>query len=55
MIFSAIFVHPAGFRSRVNFYSVLNPEKVCNYISEVLDAGLLGPLFKVEFLYLNCP
>ncbi|KAK9223476.1 hypothetical protein WN944_011920 [Citrus x changshan-huyou] len=39
-------IFPKGFRSRVNFYSVLNPEKVCNYISEVLDAGLLGPLFK---------
>lgn len=37
----------AGYRSRVKFYSVLDPTKVCSYISEVLAAGLLGPLFKV--------
>lgn len=29
------------------FFSVLNPAETCSYISEVLDAGLLGPLFKV--------
>ncbi|XP_031262331.1 lysine-specific demethylase JMJ18-like isoform X1 [Pistacia vera] len=40
-------IFPKGFRSRVNFYSVLNPGKICSYISEVVDAGLLGPLFKV--------
>lgn len=37
----------SGFRSRVYFFSVLNPTKIVTYISEVLDAGLLGPLFKV--------
>ncbi|KAL5838980.1 hypothetical protein ACOSQ4_011588 [Xanthoceras sorbifolium] len=46
-------IFPKGFRSRVNFYSLLNPEKVCSYISEVLDAGLLGPLFKVTLE--DCP
>ncbi|KAK9937036.1 hypothetical protein M0R45_013853 [Rubus argutus] len=40
-------IYPKGFRSRVTFYSVLDPTKMCSYISEVLDAGLLGPLFKV--------
>lgn len=39
----------AGFRSRIKYYSVLDPTKLCSYISEVLDAGLLGPLFKVCF------
>ncbi|XP_019053494.1 PREDICTED: lysine-specific demethylase JMJ15 isoform X2 [Nelumbo nucifera] len=42
---SAIF--PKGFRSRVRFFSVFDPSQICSYISEVLDAGLLGPLFKV--------
>ena len=37
----------AGFRSQIKFYSVLEPIKLYNYISELLDAGLLGPLFKV--------
>lgn len=27
---------------------MLDPTKLCNYVSEVLDAGLLGPLFKVR-------
>ncbi|XP_022142392.1 lysine-specific demethylase JMJ18-like isoform X2 [Momordica charantia] len=40
-------IFPKGFRSRVYFFSVLNPTKIVTYISEVLDAGLLGPLFKV--------
>ncbi|XP_044479444.1 lysine-specific demethylase JMJ18-like isoform X3 [Mangifera indica] len=46
-------IFPKGFRSRVNFYSVLNPGKFCSYISEVVDAGLLGPLFKVTLE--ECP
>ncbi|RWR85797.1 JmjC domain-containing protein [Cinnamomum micranthum f. kanehirae] len=41
-------IFPKGFRSRVRFPSVLDPAQVCSYISEVLDAGLLGPLFKVS-------
>uniref|UniRef100_A0A6V7QYG7 Lysine-specific demethylase JMJ18-like n=1 Tax=Ananas comosus var. bracteatus TaxID=296719 RepID=A0A6V7QYG7_ANACO len=40
-------IFPKGFKSRVLFFSVLNPAETCSYISEVLDAGLLGPLFKV--------
>ena len=37
-----------GFRSCVKYFSVLNPTEISSYISEVLDAGLLGPLFKVR-------
>ncbi|KAG1365018.1 putative lysine-specific demethylase JMJ18 [Cocos nucifera] len=40
-------IFPKGFRSRVKFISVIDPMITCSYISEVLDAGLLGPLFKV--------
>ncbi|KAG6692357.1 hypothetical protein I3842_10G110800 [Carya illinoinensis] len=40
-------IFPKGYRTRVKFFSVLNPTKICSYISEVLDAGFLGPLFKV--------
>ncbi|XP_010460894.1 PREDICTED: lysine-specific demethylase JMJ18-like isoform X2 [Camelina sativa] len=40
-------IFPKRFRSRVKFYNVLDPTKMSNYISEVLDGGLLGPLFKV--------
>ncbi|GLU17472.1 hypothetical protein SLE2022_338380 [Rubroshorea leprosula] len=46
-------IFPKGFRSRVKFFSVLDPTKICSYISEVLDAGLLGPLFKVSLE--DCP
>ncbi|KAK7247159.1 hypothetical protein RIF29_42036 [Crotalaria pallida] len=35
-----------GFKSRVKFYSILDPARICHYISEVSDAGFLGPLFK---------
>ncbi|XP_011659340.1 lysine-specific demethylase JMJ18 isoform X2 [Cucumis sativus] len=40
-------IFPKGFRSRVKFLSVLDPTSIVTYTSEVLDAGLLGPLFKV--------
>ncbi|XP_065848080.1 lysine-specific demethylase JMJ18 [Euphorbia lathyris] len=40
-------IFPKGFRSRVKFLSVLDPRKSCSYISEIVDAGFLGPLFKV--------
>ncbi|KAI4343122.1 hypothetical protein MLD38_027660 [Melastoma candidum] len=40
-------IFPKGFKSRVSFYSVLNPAKISSYISEVVDAGFLGPIFKV--------
>lgn len=42
----------AGFRSQVQFLSVIDPTRTCNYISEVLDGGPLGPVFKVCFLVL---
>ncbi|KAG0497186.1 hypothetical protein HPP92_001877 [Vanilla planifolia] len=41
-------IFPKGFRSRVRYFSVLNPVQTCRYISEVVDAGLIGPLFKVS-------
>ncbi|KAI4297517.1 hypothetical protein L6164_037404 [Bauhinia variegata] len=41
-------IYPKGYKSRVKFFSILDPSKICNYISEVLDAGFLGPLFKVS-------
>ncbi|KAE9602888.1 putative chromatin remodeling & transcription regulator FYR family [Lupinus albus] len=40
-------IYPKGFKSRVKFYSILDPSRICNYISEVSDAGFLGPVFKV--------
>ncbi|KAL6864997.1 hypothetical protein ACP4OV_016148 [Aristida adscensionis] len=40
-------IFPKGFRSRVTFYNVHDPTRQCCYISQVLDAGPLGPLFKV--------
>ncbi|XLS93698.1 hypothetical protein HN51_069706, partial [Arachis hypogaea] len=33
--------------SRVKFFSILDPTRPCNYVSEISDAGFLGPLFKV--------
>ncbi|CAJ2661587.1 unnamed protein product [Trifolium pratense] len=46
-------IYPKGFKSRVNFFSILNPTRICSYVSEVIDAGLLGPLFKVTME--ECP
>ncbi|KAL6991825.1 hypothetical protein U1Q18_009936 [Sarracenia purpurea var. burkii] len=46
-------IFPKGFSSRVKFFNVRNPNKMSNYISEILDAGLLGPLFKVTLE--ECP
>lgn len=46
-------IFPKGYRSRVKFFNVLSPTKTCSYISEVVDAGLLGPLFKVTLE--DCP
>lgn len=43
-------MNSSGFRSRVKFLSVLDPTSIVTYTSEVLDAGLLGPLFKVSYL-----
>uniref|UniRef100_A0A1D1Y1R8 Putative lysine-specific demethylase JMJ14 n=1 Tax=Anthurium amnicola TaxID=1678845 RepID=A0A1D1Y1R8_9ARAE len=41
-------IFPKGFRSRVKYFSVLDPTQMCYYVSEILDAGLLGPLFMVQ-------
>ncbi|XP_028797975.1 lysine-specific demethylase JMJ18-like [Neltuma alba] len=41
-------IYPKGFKSRVKFFSMLNPSTICSYVSEVLDGGLIGPLFKVS-------
>ncbi|XVF26314.1 hypothetical protein REPUB_Repub14bG0005600 [Reevesia pubescens] len=46
-------IFPKGFKSRVKYHSVLNPTEISSYISEVLDAGFLGPLFKVTLE--GCP
>ncbi|KAJ6796786.1 lysine-specific demethylase JMJ18-like [Iris pallida] len=40
-------IFPKGFKSRVKYFSVLDPSRTCSYISEVLDYGFLGPMFKV--------
>ncbi|KAM7269662.1 hypothetical protein ACFE04_025159 [Oxalis oulophora] len=41
-------IFPKGFRSRVRYISVVDPTTMCYYISEILDAGYGGPLFKVS-------
>ncbi|KAK4491535.1 hypothetical protein RD792_002287, partial [Penstemon davidsonii] len=41
-------IFPKGYKSRVKFFDICNPMNMSNYISEILDAGLLGPLFKVS-------
>ncbi|BAT79962.1 hypothetical protein LR48_Vigan213s001500 [Vigna angularis] len=46
-------IYPKGFKSRVLFFSILDPTIICSYISEVIDAGFLGPLFKVTME--ECP
>ncbi|XP_063944173.1 lysine-specific demethylase JMJ18 [Daucus carota subsp. sativus] len=40
-------IYPKGFKSYVKFFNVLNPTQISGYISEVVDGGLIGPLFKV--------
>ncbi|MCD7465181.1 hypothetical protein HAX54_000746 [Datura stramonium] len=46
-------IFPKGFRSRVKFFYVRNPETSRSCICEILDGGLLGPLFKVSLE--GCP
>ncbi|PKI41359.1 putative lysine-specific demethylase JMJ16 [Punica granatum] len=41
-------IFPKGFRSRVRYFSILEPTSMCYYVSEILDAGEAGPLFKVS-------
>ncbi|CAH2059345.1 unnamed protein product [Thlaspi arvense] len=40
-------IFPKGFKSRVKFYNVKDPMRISYYICEVVDAGLMGPLFRV--------
>ncbi|XP_057961153.1 putative lysine-specific demethylase JMJ16 [Malania oleifera] len=46
-------IFPKGFRSRVRYISILDPTTMCNYLSEILDAGKDGPLFMVSLE--ECP
>ncbi|XP_059288320.1 lysine-specific demethylase JMJ18-like [Lycium ferocissimum] len=46
-------IFPRGFRSHVKFFDVLNPVIFSSCICEILDGGLLGPLFKVSLE--KCP
>ncbi|KAI4364560.1 hypothetical protein MLD38_020634 [Melastoma candidum] len=41
-------IFPRGFRSRVKYMNVLEPERTCLYISEIADGGRHGPLFVVS-------
>lgn len=41
-------IFPKGFKSRVSYFNVLEPTQMCYYISQILDAGLPGPLFMVS-------
>ncbi|XP_010553772.1 PREDICTED: putative lysine-specific demethylase JMJ16 isoform X2 [Tarenaya hassleriana] len=41
-------IFPKGFRSRVKYINILDPTKMCWYISEILDAGRGTPLFMVQ-------
>ncbi|MCI16123.1 putative lysine-specific demethylase JMJ14-like, partial [Trifolium medium] len=40
-------IYPKGFKSRVKFFSILDPANTCYYVSEVIDGGFLGPFFRV--------
>ncbi|KAG2309078.1 hypothetical protein Bca52824_028826 [Brassica carinata] len=40
-------IFPKGFKSRVEFYNVKDPMRTSYYFSEVVDAGHMGPLFRV--------
>ncbi|KAF8691686.1 hypothetical protein HU200_040072 [Digitaria exilis] len=42
-----------GFRSRVKYFSIVDPTQMAYYISQILDGGLHGPLFMVTLE--NCP
>ncbi|KAG0477078.1 hypothetical protein HPP92_013919 [Vanilla planifolia] len=45
--FGTTVVENNGFQSRVKYFSMLDPTTTCSYMSEILDAGPFGPLFKV--------
>ncbi|KAM7250286.1 hypothetical protein ACFE04_022169 [Oxalis oulophora] len=50
---NSLAIFPKGFRSRVRYVSVIDPSTMCYYISEILDGGHGGPLFKVSME--DCP
>ncbi|KAM0001779.1 putative chromatin remodeling & transcription regulator FYR family [Helianthus debilis subsp. tardiflorus] len=41
-------IYPKGFRSRVKYLDIFDPNNICYYISQILDAGLGRPLFMVS-------
>ncbi|KAK4399481.1 Lysine-specific demethylase [Sesamum angolense] len=41
-------IYPQGYKSRVKFFNICNPLIRSSYTSEIVDGGLLGPLFKVS-------
>lgn len=45
---SKLSIYPKGYKSRVKFVSILDPKSLHNYISEIIDSGIVGPLFKVS-------
>ncbi|KAK8940673.1 putative lysine-specific demethylase JMJ14 [Platanthera zijinensis] len=47
-------IFPKGYKSRVRYWSILNPTQMCYYVSEVLDAGLLQPLFMIKLEQSPC-
>ncbi|XP_057812200.1 lysine-specific demethylase JMJ18-like [Salvia miltiorrhiza] len=40
-------IFPKGYKSRVMFYNICNPLIKSSYTSEIMEGGLLGPVFKV--------
>ncbi|CAL9235558.1 unnamed protein product, partial [Arabidopsis halleri] len=40
-------IFPKGFKSRVKFYNMQDPMRIGYYVSEIVDAGFMGPLFRV--------
>ncbi|KAK3159414.1 hypothetical protein QOZ80_2AG0149820 [Eleusine coracana subsp. coracana] len=46
-------IFPKGFKSRVKYFSIVDPKQMAYYVSEILDAGPRGPLFMVTLE--NCP
>ncbi|GFQ07428.1 lysine-specific demethylase jmj18 [Phtheirospermum japonicum] len=40
-------IFPKGYKSRVKFFSICDPSIKSGYTSEIVDGGLIGPLFKV--------
>ncbi|KAG0493786.1 hypothetical protein HPP92_004780 [Vanilla planifolia] len=41
-------IFPKGYKTRVRYWNIMDPSQMCYYVSEILDAGLIGPLFMVK-------